>query len=384
MEYTIETREGKLSKNRKTNWVLVQKGNIDRSAYLEYAYTDGVYTIIRWLDVEMDETCIQWIFDALYIKIDGYIKYCVNINIDNSFSFVYECNDKMSIQDYCYYRKYEYDDILEFGCSINGENLPLKLFKNGEMIEYSFEEKSGRIIPDSTKEIYCGPYLYDPENHFPRKTLEVKETIFSVSNTTNDEMIETRIGSDSERMNQSVNTELRTNSAQNPLHSEKSVLNSNNGTNEHLSNDTDGEVIVRKGKKLDKIDKNAIVLRFANYYKDDRCLSFIISGFQFHRLKELVIGNYCQNTLDYELMEISDCEQLEIIKVGICSLCSFKNYVIKSKIQILFWLDLPKLKSIEVDEGMTGLRSHPEGPGDSFLELIGMIEIDSSFEISLL
>lgn len=243
---------------------------------------------------------------------------------------MYECNDKMSIHEYCYYRKYDYDEIIEFGYSINGENLPQKLFKNGEMIEYSFEEKNGRIIPDSTKEIYRGPYIYDPENLFPRKTSEVMETLFAASNTIKDEMIESRIGPDSLEMNGSVITEMRTKSSPKPSDSEKSVLNSNNGNKEHFSNDNDGEVIVKKGKKLDKIDKNARVLRFANYYKDDRCLSFIISGLQFQRLKELVIGNYCQNNLDYELMEISDCEHLEIIKVGICSLCSFKNYVIKS------------------------------------------------------
>ena len=346
---------------------------------MEYAFIDSDYTVIHWLYIQPEEMCIEGVFDILYITVDKFLKYCINIQNDGMVCYVYECDENMSFQDYCYYRKYDCDIIVEYGYSIKGVNKPLKLFAKNNMIEYGIEEKDGKIIPNTREEVFHGLYVNDPKNHFPRRKPLVIETPLIITNYVGSEMIRTDMESEERKIDENESMGTLGNTIES-LHTEKESIS----VTINSENNTPGEVIVKKGDKLDTIDKNTVTLMFVNYYKDDRFSSFVISGLYYHQLKELVIGKCCQNNMDYELLDISDCEHLEDIKIGDCSFSSFKKYTLKSIFYLKYSIDLPVLKSIIVDGGLMGLRTYLNGPGDSFLEMICMNFVDCSFQLFLL
>lgn len=150
---------------------LVVKINVSRSAYLEYAYFNEEGLFLHWYDNEPKDIEIPAEHHEFYVESDVHNKYHVHILQDNYTCKVFDIGNK-NYENCIYYAKYENKVIKACGYYYQEKHYVKKVFENGQMTEYSYEVKDGKIDESSKKKVYEGDYEYNPKLHFPRKNKE--------------------------------------------------------------------------------------------------------------------------------------------------------------------------------------------------------------------
>ena len=152
---------------------LVSKGQVSRSAYLEYVYFKDKGLYLHWYDNEPKDIKINTHHHQFYVYINGCINYYVSMEDNNYTCNVYEY-DSDDYQNYRYYASYDYEAIAECGYWDNGNHYIKKTFEDRIMTEYSYEVKNGKKVKTSGKIVYQGEYEYNPRLHFPRKNKKIE------------------------------------------------------------------------------------------------------------------------------------------------------------------------------------------------------------------
>ena len=151
---------------------LVSKGQVSRSAYLEYVYFKDKGLYLHWYDNEPKDIKINTHHHQFYVYINGCINYYVSME-DNYYTCnVYECNNENYI-NFSYYARYDYDNVDVCYYWDNDNHYIKKTFEDRIMREYSYEVKNGNIDDTTKKRVYKGEYEYNPKQHFPRKNNKI-------------------------------------------------------------------------------------------------------------------------------------------------------------------------------------------------------------------
>ena len=83
----------------------------------------------------------------------------------------------------------------------------------------------------------------------------------------------------------------------------------------------------------DKIQLNTIYkvskLEYKTFYKDESMTMFIINSNNFPLLEELIFGNYVQNGVFGQQLEISNCPLLKTIQLGYRSFNFYTQFVFR-------------------------------------------------------
>lgn len=151
---------------------LVSKGQVSRSAYLEYVYFKDNRLYLHWYDNEPKDIEIPEYYCEFYVEIEGHIKYFVHRSHEIYKCKVYDTDNK-DYQNYRCYRKYCYNIIAECGYWDNDNHYITKEFHKNTMTEYSYEGKNGKKVKTPGKIVYEGEYEYNPKQHFPRKNKKI-------------------------------------------------------------------------------------------------------------------------------------------------------------------------------------------------------------------
>lgn len=151
---------------------LVSKGQVSRSAYLEYVYFKDKGLNLHWYDNEPKDIKINTHHHQFYVYINGCINYYVSIEDNNYTCNVYECNNE-NYENFSYYARYDYDNVDVCTYWDNGNHYITKEFDKNTMTEYSYEVKNGYIDKTTKKRVYEGEYEYNPKQHFPRKNKKI-------------------------------------------------------------------------------------------------------------------------------------------------------------------------------------------------------------------
>lgn len=150
---------------------LVTTIQVNGSAYLEYAYFKDKGLFLHWFDNEPKDIEISCNLRKFYVESDGHNKYYVHIARDNFTCTVFEYGKKTS-ENYSYTATYDYDAIAECGYWDKSNHYVKKEFDSGEITEYKYEVKDGKLESSSKNPVYQGEYEYNPKKHFPRKKIE--------------------------------------------------------------------------------------------------------------------------------------------------------------------------------------------------------------------
>ena len=76
---------------------------------------------------------------------------------------------------------------------------------------------------------------------------------------------------------------------------------------------------------------NVSKLKYNAYYKDFFLTTFIINYNNFPLLENLIFGDYVQNGVKGQELEISECQFLKTIQFGVRSFTYYQQYVFKGK-----------------------------------------------------
>ena len=136
---------------------LAAKIYVSKSAYLEYAYFKGTSLFLHWYDNEPKDIEIPNGYRKFYVENDGHNKFYVSIDEKDKTCTVYDYGNK-DYENYGYYATYDCDTIAECGYWDERKHYFTKVFENGQMTEYSYEMKDGKLESSSKKKVYEGDY----------------------------------------------------------------------------------------------------------------------------------------------------------------------------------------------------------------------------------
>ena len=373
------TKEGPIVHYLINSLDVEDKFKIYDTAYLVNVTQDGTKMYLHWIDNGNDALMHIPYRSALFLKTDTAKSYYVRFKNVNE-CYITEYNDHYRKEEYLYYSKHIDGKLIECGGVKGDVFVPFKQFEeNGIMTEYiyGYNNETGDIDVRTKTEVYHGTYINNPRKHFPRETK--KQTSVDpkpATNTSNvpstgnqgsllkpakkeenkpnirggnpgqESAVETTPGTDKGQSQPSTKPEpaakaiptdfiwnpqqshIRESKERQSVSAEKPKL----PTNTQLIIEGDEWVLANGDKIQENTHYRASTLQFKESFKDTSLTTLQINMLNFPYLKLLVFGNFVQNGVTGELLEISGCSLLENIKFGMRSFTYYQSYAFASMI----------------------------------------------------
>ena len=189
---------------------------------------------------------------------------------------------------------------------------------------YGYNNETGNMDVSTKTEVYHERYINNPKKHYPRETK--KQTTMDLKPSTKPEPAAKAITTDFIR-NPPVES-IRGSKERQSVSAEKLKLT----TNTQLIIEGDEWVLANGDKIQENTQYRTSTLQFKESYQDKSLTTLQINMLNFPYLKLLIFGNYVQNGVKGELLEIKGCSALESIKFGKWSFNSYQSYVFASMI----------------------------------------------------
>ena len=357
---------------------LENKFKIQDTAYLVNATQDGTKMYLHWIDNGKDTQMEITIRSALFLKTDTAKSYYVRFRNVND-CYITEYNDHYRKDEYLYYSKHIGGKLIECGLVKGDEFVPFKKFeKNDEMTEYiyGYNNETGNIEVRTKTEVYRGTYINNPKKHYPRQSeeqtsvdLKPSPNSSNVPSTGNQGSLQKPLKKEEKKtsnvgdsfnpgstagINPGTERNLSKPSTQPEpaanaistdfLHDQHPHIRESKerpsdyaekpklATNTKLIVEGDEWVLTNGDKILENTEYRISTLQFEESYKDASLITLQINMLNFPYLKLLIFGNYVQNGVKGELLEISGCALLENIKIGMRSFTYYQRFVFASMI----------------------------------------------------
>ena len=355
------------------------KFKINDTAYLVNATQEGAKMYLQWVDNGNDALMQISYRSALFLKTDTAKSYYVRFKNVNE-CYITEYNDHYRKDEYLYYSKHINGKLIECGLVKGDVFVPFKQFEEkGMMTEYiyGYNNETGDIDVSTKTEVYHGTYINNPRKHYPRQSEEqtsgkTQPTIqpknvsnaqapplpvrptkngetkhieggnntdpgSAAENNPGIESIQSKPSTKPKPATKAISTDFIRNQ---PVESIRGSKGRPSVSAEKLKLTTNTKQIIEGDEWVlangDKIQENtqyrASTLQFKEYYQDTSLTTLQINMLNFPYLKLLVFGNYVQNGVKGELLEISGCSALENIKFGKWSFNNYQRYVFTSMI----------------------------------------------------
>ena len=354
------------------------KFKIYDTAYLVNATQEGAKMYLHWIGNEEMPTITVPYRRAFFLKTDTSKSYYVRFRNVNE-CYITEYNDHYRKDEYLYYSKHIDGKLIECGGVKGDVFVPFKKFEeNGIMTEYKYgyNNETGDIDVSTKTEVYHGSYMNNPRKHYPRQTEELttvnpkpSPNSSNVPSTGNQGSLQKPLKKEEKKTsnvgdsfnpgsNAGINPWTERNQSQlstqpepaanaistdflhdkHPHIRESKERPSDSAENQKLATNTKhivegDEWVLANG---DKIQENtyyrASTLQFKLSYQDTSLTTLQINMLNFPYLKLLIFGNFVQNGVKGELLEISGCSALENIKLGTRSFTNYQRYVFTSMI----------------------------------------------------
>ena len=307
---------------------LENKFKIYDTAYLvDVVIISSTQMVLKWIGNEEMPTITVPYRSAFFLKMDTAKSYFVRFRNVNECNIT-EYNEHYRKDEYLYYSKHIDGKLIECGGVKGDVFVPFKQFEeNGIMTEYiyGYKNETGNIDLSTKTEVYRGSYMNNPRKHYPRSR-EDQTTVNPKPSTK------------PEPATNALSTTFDNNAPQRP-HTRESVPrqsisaeNPKRSTNTQLIIEGDEWVLVNGDKIQENTQYRASTLQFKESYQDRSLTTLQINMLNFPYLKLLVFGNFVQNGVKGELLEISGCALLENIKFGMRSFNNYQRYVFASMI----------------------------------------------------
>ena len=320
------TKEGPIVQYLDISLDLENTVKILDTAYLVNATQEGTKMYLHWIDNGNDALMQIPYRSAFFLKTDTSKSYYVRFRNLNE-CYITEYNDHYRKDEYLYYSKHIDGKLIECGGVKGDEFVPFKQFEeNGIMTEYIYGYNNDtNDIDESTKtEVYHGRYVNNPRKHYPRSRED--QTTVNPKPSTKLESASKAIPIDFIRNPQQSHTRIRV--GRPSVSAEKLKLT----TNTQLIVEGDEWVLANGDKIQENTQYRALSLQFEESFRDTSLTALQINMLNFPYLKLLIFGNYVQNGVKGELLEISGCSALENIKFGTRSFTNYQRYVFTSMI----------------------------------------------------
>ena len=308
---------------------LENKFKILDTAYLVNVTQEGTKMYLQWID-NGNDAIMQFTFRrAFFLKTDTAKSYYVRFKNVNE-CYITEYNDHYRKDEYLYYSKHIDGKLIECGLVKGDVFVPFKQFEeNGIMTEYKYRynNDTNDIDVRTKTEVNRGSYMNNPRKHYPRSREE--QTSVDLKPSTKPDPATKAIPTDFIR-NPPVES-IRGSKGRPSVSAEKLKLT----TNTQLNVEGDEWVLANGDKILENTQYRASTLQFKESYQDTSLTTLQINMLNFPYLKLLVFGNFVQNGVKGELLEISGCALLENIKFGKWSFNYLQRYVFTS--MICYW-----------------------------------------------
>ena len=355
------------------------KFKINDTAYLVNATQEGAKMYLQWVDNGNDALMQISYRSALFLKTDTAKSYYVRFKNVNE-CYITEYNDHYRKDEYLYYSKHINGKLIECGLVKGDVFVPFKQFEEkGMMTEYiyGYNNETGDIDVSTKTEVYHGTYINNPRKHYPRQSEEqtsgkTQPTIqpknvsnaqapplpvrptkngetkhieggnntdpgSAAENNPGIESIQSKPSTKPKPATKAISTDFIRNQ---PVESIRGSKGRPSVSAEKLKLTTNTKQIIEGDEWVlangDKIQENtqyrASTLQFKESYQDISLTTLQINMLNFPYLKLLVFGNYVQNGVKGELLEISGCSALENIKFGKWSFNNYQRYVFTSMI----------------------------------------------------
>ena len=320
------TKEGPIVHYLINSLDVEDKFKIYDTAYLVNATQEGTKMYLHWIDNGNDALMQIPYRSALFLKTDTAKSYYVRFRNLNE-CYITEFNEHYRKDEYLYYSKHIDGKLIECGGVKRDVFVPFKQFEeNGIMTEYiyGYNNETGNIDVSTKTKVYHERYINNPRKHYPRETK--KQTTMDLKPSTKPEPAAKAITTDFIR-NPPVESirgsiERPSVSAENPKPT----------TNTQLIVEGDEWVLANGDKIQENTQYRISTLQFKEYYQDTSLITLQINMLNFPYLKLLIFGNYVQNGVKGELLEISGCSLLENIKFGTRSFNNYQRFVFASMI----------------------------------------------------
>ena len=356
------------------------KFKINDTAYLtDVAILSSTQIVLKWIGNEEMPTITIPYRRAFFLKTDTAKSYYVRFKNVNE-CYITEYNDHYKKDEYMYYSKHINGKLIECGLVKRDKFVPFKKFEeNGIMTEYiyGYNNETGNIDESTKTEVYHGTYINNPRKHYPRQT-EEQTTVnpkpspnsSNVPSTGNQGSLQKPLKKEEKKTsnvgdsfnpgsNAGINPWTKRNQSQlstkpepatnalstdfirnPPVESirgskERQSVSAENPkltTNTQLIIEGDEWVLANGDKIQENTQYRASTLQFKDSYQDRSLTTLQINMLNFPYLKLLVFGNYVQNGVEGEILEISGCSLLENIKFGKLSFNSYQRYAFTSMI----------------------------------------------------
>ena len=356
------------------------KFKINDTAYLtDVAILSSTQMVLKWIGNEDKPTITVPYRRAFFLKTDTAKSYYVRFKNVNE-CYITEYNEHYKEYEYLYYSKHIDGKLIECGLVKGDKFVPFKKFEeNGIMTEYiyGYNNETGDIDESTKTKVYHGSYMNNPKKHYPRQSeeqaagktqptiqpknvsnaqappLPVRPTkngetkhIEGGNNTDPGSAAENNPGIESIQSKPSIKPEpattiwptdfirnppvesIRVSVERQSVSAEKPKLT----TNTQLIVEGDEWVLANGDKILENTQYRASTLQFKESYQDRSLTTLQINMLNFPYLKLLVFGNFVQNAVKGELLEIKGCSALENIKFGKWSFNNYQRYVFTSMI----------------------------------------------------
>ena len=302
------------------------KFKIYDTAYLVNATQEGTKMYLHWIGNEEMPTITVPYRRAFFLKTDTSKSYYVRFRNVNE-CYITEFNDHYRKDEYLYYSKHINGKLIECGGVKRDVFVPFKQFEeNGKMTEYiyGYNNETGNIDVSTKTEVYHGKYVNNPRKHYPRSREE--QTTVNPKPSTKLESASKAISTDFIR-NPPVES-IRERKGRQSVSAENPKLT----TNTQLIIEGDEWVLANGDKIQENTQYRASTLQFKESYQVTSLTTLQINMLNFPYLKLLVFGNFVQNAVEGELLEISGCSLLENIKFGMRSFNNYQSYAFLSMI----------------------------------------------------
>ena len=321
------TKEGPIVHYLINSLDVEDKFKIYDTAYLtDVAILSNTQMVLKWIGNEDKPTITVPYRRAFFLKTDISKSYFVGFRNVNE-CYITEFNEHYRKDDYLYYSKHIDGKLIECGGVKGDEFVPFKQFEENDIMTeyiYGYNNETGNIDVGTKTEVYHGSYMNNPRKHYPRSREEL--TTVNPKPSTKPEPAAKAITTDFIR-NPPVESirgrkERPSVSAENPKPT----------TNTQLIVEGDEWVFSIGDKIQENTQYRASTLQFKEYYQDRSLTTLQINMLNFPYLKLLIFGNYVQNGVKGELLEINGCALLESIKFGMRSFTNYQRYAFTSMI----------------------------------------------------
>ena len=321
------TKEGPIVQYLDISLDLENKFTISDTSYLvDVVIISSTQMVLKWIGNEEMPTITIPYRSVFFLKTDISKSYYVRFRKVNE-CYITEYNDHYKKDEYLYYSKHINGKLIECGGVKGDVFVPFKQFEeNGIMTEYiyGYNNETGNIDVSTKTEVYHGKYVNNPRKHYPRSREE--QTTVNPKPSTKPDPAAKAIPIDFIR-NPPVES-IRERKERQSVSAENPKLT----TNTQLIVEGDEWVLANGDRILENTYYRASTLQFEESFRDTNLTTLQINMLNFPYLKLLIFGNFVQNGVKGELLEISGCSLLENIKFGKWSFNNYQSYVFTSMI----------------------------------------------------